>query len=335
MARLAIDLPHAVISEALVTPGDRLGLTVFLAVIAHVIVILGVVFVPHEPSESLFSTLDIVLVRHKTETAPEDANLLAQANQDGGGNSDEAARPTTPLPTPLVSEEAAVTAASLPLDVEQPQPAEQVPIQQPTEELQVLTTEPVLALVKEQAETSLVNPTNLAPKPKRKPTRLPLPVVAVDSETAPESLNAATLINRSLTMASLSAEIDQRLVAYAERPRRKWISARTQEFKYASYMEAWRLKVERIGNLNYPHKARRNKLSGHLLLEVALNPNGSINDIVLRRSSGHRLLDDAAIRIVKLSAPFAPLPSAILNDTDILHIERTWRFLDSSQFSGS
>jgi len=335
VATLATDFPHRVLPATLVTPADRLGLTAFLAIVAHVVVILGVVFVPHEPVESLFSTLDIVLVQHATKTAPDEADLLAQANQDGGGNSDETARPATPLPTPFISDEAAVTAHLIPLEVVQPQAVEQIPVEEPVEQTELLTAQPVLALINEQASATIANQAAPAPKPKRKPTVMPLPSVDVDTEAAPQTVNAATLINRSLTMASLSAEIDQRLVAYAEWPRRKWISARTREVKYASYMEAWRLKVERIGNLNYPDEARRNKLSGHLLLEVALNPNGSINDIVLRRSSGHRLLDDAAIRIVKLSAPFAPLPDAILRDTDILHIERTWRFLTSSQFSGS
>ena len=134
-------------------------------------------------------------------------------------------------------------------------------------------------------------------------------------------------------MASLSAELDQRLNAYAKRPKRKWISVRTREYKYASYMEAWRAKVERVGNLNYPNEARRKRLSGSLLLEVALNPDGSINAIELRRSSGHRVLDEAAVRIVKLAAPFAPFPKNILQETDILHIERTWRFLSSNQFA--
>ena len=139
------------------------------------------------------------------------------------------------------------------------------------------------------------------------------------------------IINRSLAMTSLSAEIDRRLQAYAKRPKRKWITARTKEHKYAAYMEAWRAKVEKIGNLNYPDEARRKKLSGSLMLDVALNPDGTINEIVLRRSSGHRVLDDAAIRIVRLAAPFARFPDDIREETDILHIERTWQFLGSNQ----
>ena len=92
--------------------------------------------------------------------------------------------------------------------------------------------------------------------------------------------------------------------------------------------------MERIGNLNYPDEARRKRLSGQLVLEVVLNANGTVGDIIVRRSSGQRVLDDAAIRIVKLAAPYSPLPRNILEDTDILHIQRTWRFLNSNRFSG-
>ena len=91
-------------------------------------------------------------------------------------------------------------------------------------------------------------------------------------------------------------------------------------------MDAWRRKVERIGNLNYPHEAARRGLSGVLLLDVALNPDGTIEDIALRRSSGQRILDDAAVRIVRLAAPFAKFPRSIAEEVDILHIERTWIF---------
>jgi len=97
-------------------------------------------------------------------------------------------------------------------------------------------------------------------------------------------------------------------------------------------MEAWRSKVERIGNLNYPDEARKRKLSGSLILDVALNPDGSVNDVVVRRSSGQKILDDAAIRIVHLAAPFAPFPADIRKDTDILHITRTWQFLNNKGF---
>jgi protein TonB len=150
-----------------------------------------------------------------------------------------------------------------------------------------------------------------------------------------QSIDAAALVRRSLAMASLSAEVDQRLQAYAKRPRQKWISARTREHRYAAYMEAWRAKVERVGNLNYPDEARRRNLSGDLLLDVAIRTDGSVVEISVRRSSGHKVLDDAAARIVRLAAPFAPFPKSIKEETDILHVQRTWRFLTGNRFSGN
>ena len=109
-------------------------------------------------------------------------------------------------------------------------------------------------------------------------------------------------------MAALISEVKRKLETKAKRPKRTFISASTREYKYAAYMEAWRAKVERVGNLNYPEEARKRKISGQLVLDVALNPDGKINQITVRRSSGHKVLDDAAIRIVELAAPYAPFP---------------------------
>ncbi len=98
-------------------------------------------------------------------------------------------------------------------------------------------------------------------------------------------------------------------------------------------MEAWRAKVERVGNLNYPDEARRKKLSGSLILDVALNSDGSINEITIRRPSGQPVLDDAAVRIVKMAAPYAPFPEDFVKEVDILHITRTWQFQSSERFA--
>ena len=138
---------------------------------------------------------------------------------------------------------------------------------------------------------------------------------------------------RAQVIESLSAALDERLQAYAERPRRKWITAGTREHAYAAYMEAWRRKVERVGNLNYPNEARRRGLSGTLSLDVALNADGSVAEVLLRRSSGERVLDEAALRIVELAAPFARFPAAILEEVDVLHIERTWVFSSRNEFN--
>lgn len=318
-------------SSPIISSGDRLGMTLFVAIVAHAIVILGVVFVPHEPAELLRTTLDIVLVQQRSDTTPDEADFLAQANQEGGGEHHEKARPATPLQAPLTSLEPNVVASAPLLQSNQPLPLSKPKLAQTPTEQEALRS---VISVAEAATTQVENPSNAMPTPKKKPSVDPNLEDPSPTQVQPtQNVKASELISRSLAMASLNAEIDQRLEAYAQRPRRKWISAKTREYRYASYMEAWRIKVERIGKLNYPDDARRKRMAGNLLLEVALNSNGSLNDVILRRSSGHRLLDDAAIRIVKLSAPFAPFPRDILEETDILHIERTWRFLNGDQFS--
>ncbi|MDX1512665.1 MAG: TonB family protein [Gammaproteobacteria bacterium] len=338
---------HAITAPPTITPADRLGLTVFIAIAAHLMVVLGITFVREEHPFQRSPTLDVILVQRSSEKAPDDVDFLAQANQDGGGEHDVVERPTTPLPSPLTSVEPALVAAAPPQPAAPPThvPEDPAPVKvekKPPAE----APKPVLAQNKVTTPEKVVSPPKPAPKPKVEKARVPAPARQQPKQAEPEipeptpktetrptrTLSAAALVSRSLEMASLNAEINQRLKAYAERPKRKWITARTREHKYAAYMEAWRQKVERLGNLNYPDEARRRKLSGNLLLDVALNPDGSVNEINLRRSSGERVLDDAAIRIVKLGAPYAKFPKSIREEIDILHIERTWQFLAGDRF---
>ena len=146
-----------------------------------------------------------------------------------------------------------------------------------------------------------------------------------------ERLSAKELVDRSLEMLALDRQINQSLLAYSKKPRSKFISARTKEFKYASYMRDWVAKVERVGELNYPDAARRQNLSGKLIVQVTVYPDGSVRDITIRKPSGHKILDDAAVRIVKLAAPFAPFPESISKETDVLYITRTWVFTSSNR----
>jgi protein TonB len=129
-----------------------------------------------------------------------------------------------------------------------------------------------------------------------------------------------------MEMVNLSEQLNESMQAYAKRPRQVFVSARTREFMYANYMSEWVRKVERVGNLNYPDAARRDGITGKLLLDVALNPDGTVRNISVLRPSGHTLLDEAAIRIVNLAAPYAPFPPEIRKNADVLHITRTWEF---------
>lgn len=150
-------------------------------------------------------------------------------------------------------------------------------------------------------------------------------------EPAQPQPTAAELVERSMEMIALNQEINQNLQVYSEAPRQKYISARTREFKYANYMRDWVAKVERIGQLNYPDEARRRHLSGQLMVDVAINPDGTVQEITVIRPSGHKILDDAAVRIVQLASPFAPFTDDIRGDTDVLHVTRTWVFTSSNE----
>lgn len=138
-------------------------------------------------------------------------------------------------------------------------------------------------------------------------------------------------MQKSLEIARLEAQINKNHDAYQKMPRRKFIGARTQEYRFAQYIEDWRIKVERIGNLNYPEQARRQGIFGSLRLSVSINADGSLGPIEVSKSSGNRVLDAAAMRIVKLAAPYSPLPPDIRKDTDILVITRTWTFTSSDR----
>ena len=293
--------------KPVITPLDRLGLTLSLAILAHGMLILGVTFIEEDQAPARYDTMEIVLVRQKSPP-PEEAKALAQASLEGGGETADPVQPGSPLPEPGLGTPPARPAPEPPA----PAPAEAAPT--------------------ETAPPASDNPPEIAVQDDSGPPA-PVETAAKPAEETPEKTPSATaLLASSFRIAALSANIRQKLETRAQRPKRKFISASTKEYRYAAYMEAWRAKVERMGNLNYPEEARRRKLSGSLLLEVALNANGTINEIMIRRSSGEKILDDAAIRIVELAAPYAPFPQKIKQETGILHIIRTWQFMDNQGF---
>ena len=288
--------------KPVITPLDRLGLTLSLAILAHGMLILGVTFIEEDQAPARYDTMEIVLVRQKSPP-PEEAETLAQASLAGGGETADPVQPGSPLPDPGLGTP----------------PARPAPAQ-------------AQAAPAETAPPGSDNPPEIAVLDDSGPPA-PVETAAKPAEQTPEKTPSATaLLASSFRIAALSANIRQKLETRAQRPRRKFISASTRDYRYAADMEAWRAKVERMGNLNYPEEARRRKLSGSLLLEVALNANGTINEIMIRRSSGEKILDDAAIRIVELAAPYAPFPQKIKQETGVLHIIRTWQFMDNQGF---
>jgi protein TonB len=279
---------------------NRLGMSLFGSALVHLLIILGLGFtLPKLRVHEGLPTLEITLVQTHSAKAPLNPELLAQAHQDGGGDSRKRDTARSPLPVQELGER------RLRLPVLQPVPQPEVAARRDTPEL-----------FSQASKTKLARP---EPQPPRK----------VLQQTPPQP-GLVARADRDAERARLRAEISRSWQEFQSRPRHKTISARTQEYKYALYMDAWRAKVERIGNLNYPEEARRRHLTGSLVLDVALNPDGSVNTISVQRSSGHKLLDDAAVRIVELAAPFAPFTPEMRTETDILHITRTWKFNESA-----
>ena len=276
-------------------PGDNeiIGLAVVIAVVVHVVLITQLSFTGADaaPAEQA-PNLDVILVDWASEKPPEQADFLAQANQTGGGDNLELERPSSP-------------------PASEPQTAEIEPVTPPVPEVQS-TPEPQI----QDPLIASINEDALLQQPVE-------PVV----EDMPDPLpDAQMLMQQTRNLAQLTADPLAEERVTPKRPRRKFVTANTQEHLYASYMRAWVAKVERVGNMNYPEDARRQNLEGSLVLSVDVLSDGSIEHIQLLRSSGFDLLDEAAIRIVRLSSPFAELPPDILAETDVLTIIRTWQF---------
>jgi len=280
-----------------INSNDRLGMMLFVALVIHAIIILGVVFdtaVSHR--ENSEKSLDIIVVRNPVPEKNDKADFLAQQSQQGGGELEEKKRLTSQPSQPTLKPMPQKQVEIIPNQPGQPEPANKVIVQQ-------------------QAE---VKKTVAPPKPevKKKPKKISM-----------DQLLASTQTEIDL----LTAEIDSRKQHQSKKPKRKYINSSTQEYKYASYLTAWRQKVENIGNLNYPDEAKKKKIFGNILMTVVLQPDGKVSNIKIRQSSGHKLLDDAAIRIVNLASPFAPFPPNIRKETDELVITRTWQFVSGNK----
>ena len=278
---------------------DRFGVSMFGSFLVHMVIILGVTFVlPKLRDLPGLPSLEITLVQTASDKRTLDPEFLAQANQEGGGDSDAAEIAKNPLPVREISP------VNRDFPAFQSMPQKRVKSER---EMTALLSQDAVRKIKEQEI-----------RPEKK-----------DLQLQPPNLGLMARAEIQEERARLNAEISRTWQEYQKRPRHKFLNARTQEYKFAAYMDAWRAKVERIGNLNYPDQAKRRHITGNLLLDVALNADGSVNEIAVRRSSGQKILDDAAIRIVELAAPFAPFPPEIRADIDVLHITRTWKFNES------
>lgn len=272
--------------SATVCAADKLGLTIFMAGVVHALVILGVSF-EADLRPAVGKILEVVLVQTPDKERPDKADFLAQENQVGSGEAEEKA---------LNQQQAN----------NQPQAEEKVVADDSKTQQAAAQAKKVLLQKKSDLEVVASNK--------------PVPDVE-------KTITAAELLEQSKEIAKLEAEIQQSITSYSKRPRKLHInSINAHKYKAASYEAAWQRKVERVGNLNYPGEVRRKKLSGTLVLSVELYADGNLKKVIINRRSGHKIIDDAAVSIVKLAAPFAPLPIALRKEVDVLVITRTWQF---------
>ncbi|TVT86587.1 energy transducer TonB [Pseudomonas sp. H3(2019)] len=297
---LPSDLPLELAHRG-VRPADRLGFTLFLAALIHLALLLGVGFTFVEPKQ-ISRTLEITLDTFKSEKKPAKADFLAQENQQGSGTLNKKAIPKTTQIAPFQDNK--VQKVSPPPSVK-PQ-------------------------VEEAAPKTAV--TTIAPAPKKAATKKQEVKAEPTPKAATPTFDSSQL---SSDIASLEAELANEQQLYAKRPRIHRLSAAsTMRDKGAWYKDEWRKKVERIGNLNYPEEARRKQIYGNLRLMVSINHDGSLYEVLVLESSGQPLLDQAAQRIVRLAAPFAPF-TGDLSDIDRLEIIRTWKFARGDKLSSN
>jgi len=275
-------------------------LTAFvIALIIHNAIIFGVTFTaPPIKKSSANQTLDIVLVNTRAEKAPENPDFLAQADQIGGGNVKEKAKPTSKNPGKTPTQGNSL--------VNKPKVA-------PKAVPKVIKKKPILSTKKPAKKKA----PKLIKKKKNKPKNKPVVV-------------ADYMADLQKQIIEIEAELDEKNKMYAKRPKATYITASTQRTPDAMYLKHWTKKIEKVGNLNYPAQARKNKLQGQLILVVALSPDGHIISIRISRSSGHKILDNAAKKIVQLAAPFAIVPKDVLRGNSRLVITRTWQFTHNS-----
>ena len=235
--------------------------------------------------------LEVVLVNARTKPAPAKADVLAQANLDRGGTVEQNRRAKTPLPV-----------------TEPRKPGKDLADAQRRQRSLEARQQELLAQTRSAQSTIPAEP---------------LREEGIEERAAQPS--GRDLADLTLAAMRLQAQIDRQIQEYQKRPRKQFIGANAAEYRFAQYEEEWRVKIERVGTLNYPAEAR-GKMYGNLRLTVTIRPDGSVDSIELDRSSGLDVLDAAAFKIVRMATPFAAFPPDIRRDTDLLVITRTWFF---------
>lgn len=289
-------------ATATVTSADRLTFTLFMAMVLHASFILGISFSTALDSNNS-TTLEVTLAHYKSDEAPDQADFLAQENQQGSGTLEQAKMMTTDVFADFDANK-----------IQQTSPEQQqASAPKHNSELTNLVSTTGNSLFKTQLNLESAKSVSELPDGPQK-----------------------TLLQRSLEIASLEAKLDTMRQVYAKAPRvQRLTAASTMKANDAYYVNSWRRKIEKMGAMNYPKEADNCFNDCILRLLVAIKPNGTIDRIQILQSSGRKILDDAAIRIVRMSSPFAPFTEEMRNDTDILEIIRTWQFKGRRYISGS
>ncbi|MDH5391983.1 MAG: TonB family protein [Gammaproteobacteria bacterium] len=286
-----------IISPTKAGAADRLSMTILLMAIFHGIVILGITFSDNDNDSETAPTLDVILVQSQNSKSPLKADYLAQVSQDGGGNADQKLRPTDMFSAPTLSQTPGIAPEQSVASISKIQHINQQKI-----------------ITQKKSDYAIKTDKHISKEEQATP----------DTQQTPDY---------QAEIARMAAELDKTTEQLTKKPRKKFINSRTREHVAANYMRQWIDKVERIGNLNYPDEAIRSQLSGTLIMDVVINHKGELIEYNLKRSSGHKLLDDAARRIISLASPFARFPEALKKEAEVIHITRSWVFESDNSLS--
>ena len=279
---------------------ERFRFMIFLSACAHALLVLGVGFT-YLTDANDEATIEVTLAQYRSQIQPDDADFIAQENQTGSGSQDEATVPSSPFLSDLND-----------ADINEVRPAPEAQVLNETPEQPKLTT-----LTSINAEQVIAQQRN-APEQEEKQ--------ALSEQSSSEEI--------SLAIASLQAQLDLQQQAFARQPRKYTLSsASARKSHEASYLDSWRRRIEAVGNINYPVQARHQQVYGNVRMLIALNASGQISETRIIQSSGESLLDQAAVDIVNLAAPFEPFPEELKAETDILEIVRTFRFHEGNTLS--
>ena len=279
---------------------ERFRFMIFLSACAHALLVLGVGFT-YLTDANNEATIEVTLAQYRSQIQPDDADFIAQENQTGSGSQHEATVPSSPFLSDLND-----------ADINEVRPAPEAQVLNETPEQPNLT-----ALTSINAEQVIAQQRNVPEQEEKQ---------ALSEQSSSEEI--------SLAIASLQAQLDLQQQAFARQPRKYTLSsASARKSHEASYLDSWRRRVEAVGNINYPVQARQQQVYGNVRMLIALNASGQISETRIIQSSGESLLDQAAVDIVNLAAPFEPFPEELKAEADILEIVRTFRFHEGNTLS--